>query len=175
MPLLNDVGKLALETMANYVGLRGYLNIRWKEAWQDPLVFNNEINFWETLFENDYGEFLFVNKGRPIYLKHFRLSTWVPFIPGMFYKRSTIDGYRFSGRVLRHDKGEIILNMSSKTEFVMNGFANVRYERVEIDNESYLLLNAFTTSNSALGIPVLVRDRDLDLHNLRRIAKKLNL
>lgn len=173
MLLLNDIKKPVLETMANYVGLKGFLEIKWKEIWQEPLIFRADVEFWHTLFSDDFGEYLFMNKGKPIHLQDFKLTTWLPFIPGLYYKRSAVDNFQLDPKILRKDEGSIILDMKSKTEYVLNGFANIRYDRIKIGNEIYLMLNAYTSSNTCLGIPVLIRDRDFNFQNLHDIEKRM--
>jgi len=166
MPNFDDQKKFLLFQLANYFGLKGFLEVKWKEFWQEPLTFNSDLQFWQTLFADDYGEFLFRNQGRSVVLRHFKLTTWLPFVPGLEYKRSVVDNYIFNQRVLRRDDGHIIFDMHTKNDYVLNGYSSVRFDRIELDNEYYLILNAYTSTQSTLGIPVLVRARDINLHNL---------
>jgi hypothetical protein len=169
MPIGDDAKKFVLHQMANYLGLRGLLEIKWKELRHEAITFRQDIEFWERLFRDDYGEFLFHNKGMPVTLRHFKLSTWLPFVPGLFYRRAHVENYQFRSNILRSDNGYIIFDADTKTDLVINGFSNVRFDRMKVDNDDCLLLNAYTSHNSCYGIPVLVRDRDIDVQNLEDI------
>lgn len=166
MPDFDDQKKFILSQMASYFGLKGFLEVKWKEFLQDPLIFNSDLQFWQELFAEDYGEFLFRNQGRAVMLRHFKLTSWLPFIPGLEYKRSIVDNYIFNQRVLRKENGHIVFDRETKNEYVLNGYSSVRFDRFELDGEYHLLLNAYTSPQSTLGIPVLVRTRDINLHNL---------
>jgi hypothetical protein len=145
-------GAHALRTAQDYVKLPGYYADTEAAPTSTVREYQNEKDFWyEALGYRKDAEP--PRAGDAVTLTKFRLSEWVPRVPGLYWKDESLklrDGARFE--TLQTDHRFAIYSPAGKTMHILGGVGNVRL----LPSGQSQLLCASSSGEYWRGVPVLL-------------------
>ncbi|MGD1994900.1 MAG: hypothetical protein PVI59_17030, partial [Anaerolineae bacterium] len=145
-------GAHALRTVQDYVKLPGYYASAEAEPTPALREYRSEKDFWyETLGHREDIEP--PQAGDAISLTKFRLSEWVPRVPGLYWKDESLklrDAARYE--ILQTDRRFTVYSPAGKTMHILGGVGNVRL----LPSGQSQLLCASSSGEYWRGVPILL-------------------
>jgi hypothetical protein len=139
----------AIRTAQDYVKFPGYNNLIESEPNKTSKNYINEKDFWNDVLA--YGKVGYkMCAGDKINLLGFSLSSWVPRVPGLYWKS---ESKRLRAAAYNEKISENIYTPLGKSLFVMGGVGNVRL----LPTVSSCFLCASSSGYYWQGIPVLLQ------------------
>jgi hypothetical protein len=158
-PFESNPGWDVMKVLANYYGLKDYLEVRFydtfqpqniKRIWAYPRGTNvsGEEYFWKEISTGSILE------DQMIELRHFQISSWFPRKPGMYWTYSAALARREAHRrhITYQDRDSIVFDVWGKTlmtELGGVGCVNFRKDREQV------LITATASGYTERGIPLL--------------------